>query len=127
MMRRFLMLSALAIAAGAYAQQPSQVNLPARGGPASGDQAVYRAKCGVCHLAGGTGTLMLARRVPREQAQLEYRPDLEADYVKAVVRNGIASMPSITRVEVTDGELQAIARYLSGRKVQGKAAPEKQK
>ena len=34
-------------------------------------------------------------------------------YIKVVVRKGKLAMPRLTRVEVTDAELDAIARYLA--------------
>ncbi len=73
----------------------------------------YRAECGYCHLTRGTGTFMLGRRLGEDNALLEQRSDLEADYVRFVVRNGIVSMPPLTRVEVTDAELDRIVEYLT--------------
>ena len=82
---------------------------------------LYRAICGSCHLPGGMGANVLMVRMkamqqPIGRAILETRTDLEADYVKTVVRNGLTAMPRLTRVEVTDAELDAIARYLAGPK-----------
>jgi len=74
----------------------------------------------MCHLQGGTGTFMLGRRLGESNALLEGRANLEAEYVKHVVRNGIVSMPRITRAEVSDTELQAIVSYLSRTGVSGK-------
>ena len=54
---------------------------------------------------------------PPEKALLANRTDLTQDYIKIVVRRGKLAMPSLTRVEVTDAELDAIARFL------GKAQP----
>jgi mono/diheme cytochrome c family protein len=76
-------------------------------------RALFRSKCGVCHLQGGTGTFMLSRRLGEANALLEERTNLEAAYVKHVVRKGIMSMPRLTRAEVSDAELQAIADYLA--------------
>lgn len=76
-------------------------------------KALFRAKCGVCHLQGGGGTWMLGRRLGEAQALLESRKELPAPLVKYVARNGINSMPRFTRVELQDAELEAIARYLS--------------
>ena len=79
--------------------------------------ALFSNRCGACHLAGGMGTNLLAKQriladKPAETALLTRRTDLEADYVKTVVRRGKRAMPSLTRVEVTDAELDAIAGYL---------------
>jgi mono/diheme cytochrome c family protein len=68
--------------------------------------------CGKCHEPGGTGTLMLAKRFGKEQALLQDRKGLNLEFVKQTVRHGSLSMPRITRVEVPDAELEAIARYL---------------
>lgn len=81
-------------------------------GPQDG-AGLFLARCGYCHLEGGTGTMMLERRLGKANRLLAERTDLPADYVKAVARNGINSMPTITRVEVTDEELDKIAAYLA--------------
>lgn len=84
--------------------------------------AVFSNRCGACHLAGGMGTNMLTKlRVmagePPETGLLANRADLTQTFVKVVVRAGVRAMPRLTRVEVTDAELDAIARFL------GKAGP----
>lgn len=79
----------------------------------------FRAKCGFCHLERGTGTIMLGWRLGADRALLEKRTDLDAAYVRTIVRTGLKSMPALTRIEVTDAELAAIASYLAS----PKAAP----
>lgn len=79
--------------------------------------ALFSNRCGSCHLAGGMGTnLLTAQRIaagqPPESGLLANRTDLTADYVKAVVRGGKVAMPPLSRVEVTDAELDAIAAHL---------------
>ncbi|HTV80339.1 MAG TPA: cytochrome c [Steroidobacteraceae bacterium] len=69
-------------------------------------------KCGVCHDTGGTGTQMLARRLGAQRALLAERADLPAQYVRTIVRSGLGSMPALTRVEVTDAQLDDIVAYL---------------
>jgi mono/diheme cytochrome c family protein len=76
-------------------------------------QTLFRSRCGVCHLAGGTGTFMLGRRLGPSNALLAERTNLDPAYVRQVVRNGIVSMPRITRAEVSDAELQGIIAYLT--------------
>ena len=78
--------------------------------------------CGACHLPGGMGTNMLTKQrmmqgEPPEKGLLANRTDLTQTYVKFVVRHGRQAMPGLTRVEVTDAELDAIAAFL------GKAGP----
>lgn len=60
---------------------------------------------------------MIAAKRPPSDGLLANRTDLTADYVHTVVRNGKMAMPRLTRVDVTDAELAAIAAYL------GKAKP----
>jgi hypothetical protein len=49
---------------------------------------------------------------PPEKGLLANRQDLTADYVRAVVRQGKVAMPRLSRTDVTDAELTAIATYL---------------
>lgn len=81
-------------------------------------EKLFGQKCAFCHIGPSTGKFMLARRVPKGQAELPDRRDLTADYVKAVVRNGLVNMPTFTRVELTDRELAQVADWLArkGRK-----------
>lgn len=105
-MRRTLFccaLAALAIAAPAAAASE-----------APDGKALFRQHCSMCHLEGGTGTFMLGRRLGQENALLERRTNLNADYVRVVVRNGIVSMPRFSRAELPDAELERLARYLAG-------------
>jgi mono/diheme cytochrome c family protein len=78
-------------------------------------ERLFLRRCGVCHLEGGMGTMILARRLP-QAAKLQDRRDLTPDIVLRVARNGQGAMPRITRVDATDAELQAIAAYLSRRR-----------
>lgn len=81
-------------------------------------EALFSNRCGACHLAGGMGTNLLTKermalREPPESGLLTNRKDLTRAYVKVVVRRGKLAMPPLTRVDVTDAELDAIARYLA--------------
>lgn len=89
---------------------PSNVAVAAE--PLDG-KTLFRAKCGMCHLQGGTGTFMLGRRLGQPNALLESRTNLDAALVKTVARNGIVSMPRFNRAELSDAELEAIAQYLA--------------
>ena len=75
-------------------------------------KALFHAKCGYCHLQGGTGTIMLGFRLGKDKALLEDRTDLSANYIQHIARAGIGSMPRLTRIEVPDSELKLIAAYL---------------
>ncbi len=83
----------------------------------SDGEAIFSNRCGYCHLEGGMGTNLLTKQQmlagnPPQMGLLANREDLTADYVKSVVRNGKVAMPPISRTEVTDAELNAIASYL---------------
>lgn len=106
-MSRTLILTILATPAIVLAASAVRASDPA---PSGRDQ--FRQTCGGCHLTGGFGTRVLARRVPEGQAELEQREALNADYVRLVVRKGMGSMPQIRRTELPDAQLDAIARYL---------------
>jgi mono/diheme cytochrome c family protein len=70
-------------------------------------------KCGICHLAGKTGAQMLERRLGKDLALLHERKDLAGAYIGTAVRQGLAGMPPLTRVELPDAELDSIVRYLT--------------
>ncbi len=76
-------------------------------------EALFVEKCGMCHRQMGMGTVILARRVDPAVAMLEARRDLPADFVIQAARSGIGNMPRISRGEVSDAQLQVIARYLA--------------
>ncbi|MDH7973653.1 cytochrome c [Sphingomonas sp. AR_OL41] len=79
-------------------------------------EALFGRECAFCHVGKTTGAFMLGRRLGKENADLTKRTDLQGDYVKAVVRNGLVNMPAFSRVEVTEPELDKIAAYLSRKK-----------
>jgi mono/diheme cytochrome c family protein len=74
---------------------------------------LFHARCGYCHLAGGTGTIMLGRRLGKDRSLLEERTDLNVEYIKKITRVGINSMPPHNRIELPDSELDLIAAYLT--------------
>lgn len=84
-------------------------------GSTSSDEGerLYGRECAFCHAGNNTGTIMLGLRMDKAKAELHKRDDLNADYVKAVVRNGIVNMPPFSKVELTDEELDKIAAYLA--------------
>ena len=85
---------------------------PANAGPTDG-HALFGEKCAMCHGPGGMGTGLLARRIDPKIAELEKRSDLSPDYIRAAVRTGIGNMPWLSRGEVSDAQLAAIASYLA--------------
>ena len=54
-------------------------------------KTLFHAKCGYCHLAGGTGTMMLGFRLGKDKSLLENRTDLTTTYIEHVARSGIGS------------------------------------
>ncbi|MXO66826.1 c-type cytochrome [Altericroceibacterium endophyticum] len=90
--------------------------------PASQEEALFLRKCGICHSKGGTGTMMLERRLGAENALLAERTDLTPEYIAAVVRHGLNSMPPITRVELTDAQLRDVSFYLTGQRLTDEVA-----
>ena len=74
---------------------------------------LFEQRCGFCHLSGGTGTIMLARRLGKDRSLLAERTDLTAAYIEKITRVGINSMPPHNRIELPDGELDLIAIYLT--------------
>src|SRR5262249_23767619 len=82
-----LLIGWLAFASPAFAQDDTAPKPP---------EAQYAELCGMCHRANGMGTGLLSRRLPPEQAQLEARDNLTAEYVALVVRNGLNNMPPLS-------------------------------
>jgi (+)-pinoresinol hydroxylase len=76
----------------------------------------FQMSCAVCHGSGPgrPGTRSLAAKykgaVP---ALLEERTDLQATYIKQVVRQGLYVMPFFRKTELSDADLEAIAGYLT--------------
>jgi mono/diheme cytochrome c family protein len=82
--------------------------------PALDGKLLYTQRCGMCHQTIGMGVAILSRR-PADESKgfLEERKDLSAAFVRTVVRTGILNMPRMSRGEVSDPELGAIADYLA--------------
>ncbi len=101
-MSRVMLIAAAVLAAPlAAAAQPAALD----------GHALFHAKCGMCHEAGGMGTGLLARRV--QPAELEKRANLTAGYVFQYARRGLGNMPPIPPGDVGDDQLKAIADYLA--------------
>jgi mono/diheme cytochrome c family protein len=81
--------------------------------PLLAPEVLFARRCGLCHNAGGVGAQILARRLGPERSVLATRGDLTVPFVTVAVRRGLLNMPRLTRVEVTDEELVAIATWLA--------------
>lgn len=77
-------------------------------------KGLFKQRCGMCHQGIGMAVGLLARR-PGDASKgvLEDRTDLSAAFVRAAARAGVGNMPRISRAEVSDPELAAIASYLA--------------
>jgi (+)-pinoresinol hydroxylase len=77
---------------------------------------VYLKWCAPCHASGithpGTHALMTKYQGLKSGVLLEWT-DLPASAVKYTVRHGISVMPQFRKTEISDAELDALARYLS--------------
>lgn len=87
---------------------------------------VFRERCFACHgaipkdtigppylpLMPGTQALQ-ARYKGAKPAELERRTDLTAEFVNAIVRNGLNSMPFFRPTELSDDDLAALDAYLT--------------
>jgi mono/diheme cytochrome c family protein len=109
---------ALALLGSAASAQPADAPPPPR---PQGGEALFKARCGICHAGMGPGVLTLTKRLGKDKSLIAERSDLDPNYVKGVVRRGLNSMPPLGRVEITDAELAEIAAYLT--RNHGKAAP----
>jgi len=78
-------------------------------------RAVYTRWCAPCHAAGvshpGTNALTVKYAGVKSGVLLEWR-DLTPEYVAGIVRGGIAVMPPFRKVEISDAQLEALARFL---------------
>lgn len=130
-MKRLILCAALLTSAAAVAALPPgpppgppppyQMRPEAPAGdrlkPGGDGKTLFEVHCGYCHLTGGMGTNLLTKQrmmmgETPDKGLLANRTDLTADYVKSVVRMGKGAMPGQTKVDVTDAELDAVAKYL---------------
>jgi mono/diheme cytochrome c family protein len=75
----------------------------------------YESACGACHTNNGYGVQRLAARLGKDRSILTARTDLQGPYIRLVVRRGFQSMPAMSKVEVSDAELDAIVQTLTAR------------
>jgi mono/diheme cytochrome c family protein len=81
-------------------------------------RAVYEKWCAACHDPGiiHPGTHALMTKYPdssRASGSITAWTDLPASYVTFMVRHGMSVMPPFRKTEISDGELTALAAYLS--------------
>lgn len=98
----------------------------AAGNSVSPGKVVFDNWCSACHAAGPghPGTAGLAVKYGgKKPAELELRTDLRPDVVKYFVRNGFSVMAPFRKTEITDAELDALARYLAAPQAGGAKSP----
>lgn len=81
-------------------------------------RAVYEKWCAPCHDPGiehpGTHALMTKYSgSPRASGIITEWKDLTPQYVRFMVRHGMSVMPHFRKTEITDAELDALAKYLT--------------
>lgn len=69
-------------------------------------QKVYSVTCGYCH-GRNVGPILLGRK-------------LQPDYIRSVARTGPNGMPAFRPTEISDSELEALARWIAGSKADPK-------
>jgi mono/diheme cytochrome c family protein len=81
-------------------------------------KAVFDQHCSVCHAPGLShpGTMRLAQTRGADRAALEQRADLDPEYIRRVVREGLIEMPPWRRTEIDDAALDQLVRYLARRR-----------
>ncbi len=105
-----LLGSALAGLAGGSAQAAESPDAHAAG------RAVYTKWCAPCHDPGvihpGTNALTVKYHGVKPGVLLEWK-DLTPDTVKYLVRHGISVMPHFRKTEISDADLDALAKFLA--------------
>ena len=79
-------------------------------------KAVFEKWCAPCHGDGpgkpGTAALQVLYKGVKP-ALLEKRTDLAPEFTSAIVRTGVSVMPFFRKTEISDAELDALAKYLA--------------
>ena len=79
-------------------------------------RAVYTKWCAPCHDPGimhpGTNALTVKYRGVKPGVLLEWK-DLQPETVRFFVRHGISVMPQFRKTEISDADLDALAKFLS--------------
>ena len=111
-MRIRVVIAALGLAAACVTPARAQSVAPEH----AAGEAVYQKWCAPCHAPGithpGTHALMTKYDGIKSGVLLEWK-DLPAVTVKYWVRHGISVMPHFRKTEISDAELEQLARYLA--------------
>jgi len=90
-----------------------QVSMPDVPQPAR----TYENACGTCHHNGGFAVQVLADRLGADAALIHRRNNLDPDTIRTIVRSGMGAMPAMSKLEVSDVELDDIIAYLGKARV----------
>jgi mono/diheme cytochrome c family protein len=82
----------------------------------------YSDACGTCHDRGGFAVRVLTDRLGASQALIHQGTRLSPEAIRTIVRRGLGAMPAMSRIEVSDAELDRIVAYI-GRASRPQAAP----
>jgi mono/diheme cytochrome c family protein len=100
--------AALTLAGSTPAKEPSD--------PHAAGRAVYTKWCAPCHDPGvihpGTNALTVKYQGVKSGVLLEWK-DLQPETVSYLVRHGISVMPQFRKTEISDADLDALAKFLS--------------
>ncbi len=103
-----LALAGLIICGSVLAAEPSD--------PYAAGRAVYTKWCAPCHDPGvihpGTNALTAKYQGVKSGVLLEWK-DLPPELVRHLVRNGISVMPQFRKTEISDADLDALAKFLA--------------
>jgi (+)-pinoresinol hydroxylase len=84
--------------------------------PYAAGRAVYTKWCAPCHDPGlihpGTNALTVKYKGVKSGVLLEWQ-DLPPELVRHLVRNGISVMPQFRKTEISDTDLDALAKFLA--------------
>ena len=82
------------------------------GGPAGA--VLFEHHCAGCHAPGpGHPATMLLGELGRDHPALVENPDLDADYIRSIVRGGLIEMPPFRPTELSDAEVDAIIAHIT--------------
>jgi (+)-pinoresinol hydroxylase len=120
-MKTLIALCCVTVGAGTQAALADTQPLPA---PQERGHAVFQRWCEPCH--GRTPYLpataaLTVKYKGKIAGALEDRTDLTSAAVKTFVRQGAFSMPPFRKTEVSDADLDALAAYLTGKRVTPKS------
>ena len=117
-MRARQLMDALAAALLVLGVAPIAVGADALSPRYAPGRVVYEKWCAPCHDPGIThpGTHALMAKYPnssRASGAITAWTDLQASYVRFMVRHGMSVMPPFRKTEISDTELAALAAYLA--------------